>query len=217
MMKKLLFPSMMCAEYGNIAQEVNALDKAGVDGFHCDVMDGTFVPNITMGTMDIRAIRQNTKKIIDVHLMIENPLSKIQWFIDLGVDLIYFHPEAERYSIKTLQTIKNARKLAGIAINPDTSVETIKELLWLCDYVMVMTVNPGFSGQSYIEFTTEKIKLLVELRKKFKYKIVVDGSCSPERIKELSSIGVDGYILGTSALFGKQKTYEEIINELRND
>lgn len=157
-MERLLCPSMMCANFDELKNEVEALDKAGADIFHCDIMDGTFVPNITMGIGDIKTIRRHTKKLIDCHLMIENPLQKVDWFIDAGADLIYIHPESERYVVKTLAHIKERGKLAGIAVNPDTSIETIQEVLNLCDYVMVMTVNPGFAGQKFIEFTKNKIK-----------------------------------------------------------
>ncbi len=216
MQEKLMFPSMMCVDVDNYKEEIKLLIDAGIDSFHCDVMDGSFVPNMTMGTMDIKAIRKHTDKMIDVHLMIENPSQKVNWFIDAGADLIYIHPEAERYTVKTLQAIKMAGKQAGIAINPDTSVETIKEMLNLCDYVMVMTVNPGFAGQKYIEFVTNKVKRLAQLKKEFNYKIIIDGACSPQKITELSTLGADGFVLGTSALFGKEKSYKEIIKELKS-
>lgn len=215
-MKKLLCPSMMCADYAHLEEEVKALDDAGCDIFHCDIMDGTFVPNMTMGIMDIKAIRKLTDKMIDVHLMIENPSTKIDWFIDAGADLIYIHPESERYVVKTLAYIKDHNVATGIAVNPDTSIASIKEILNLCDYVMVMTVNPGFAGQKFIDFTKDKIKELVELKEEFGYKIMVDGACSPQVIKECSQMGVDGFVLGTSALFGKEdKTYKELVKELQ--
>lgn len=216
-MEKLLCPSMMCANYDNLRDEVNQLDNAGVDIFHCDVMDGGFVSNLSMGLQDILCIRRNTEKMVDCHLMIENPGSKIYLFIDAGVDLIYIHPESERYVLKTLAEIKKNGIKAGLAINPDTSIETIEEMLNLVDYVMVMTVNPGFAGQEYIEFVTNKIKKLVSLKNKYHYQLVIDGACSPQRIKELSEIGCDGFILGTSALFKKDKQYQQILSELRKD
>lgn len=215
-MERLLCPSMMCADYGQLKDEVQKLDDAGIDIFHCDIMDGMFVPNMTMGIMDIKTIRKYTNKMIDCHLMIENPSQKVDWFIDAGADLIYIHPESERYVVKTLAHIKERNKLAGIAINPDTSIESIKEMLNLCDSVMVMTVNPGFAGQKFIDFTKEKIKKLVQLKDEYGFKIMIDGSCNPQVIQELSKLGCEGFILGTSALFGKEKTYKEIIKELRD-
>lgn len=214
-MEKLFCPSIMCANFDELKKEVVALDKAGVDIFHCDIMDGTFVPNITMGIEDIKTIRRHTKKLIDCHLMIENPLQKVDWFMDAGADLIYIHPESERYVVKTLAHIKERGKLAGIAVNPDTSIETVQEVLNLCDYVMVMTVNPGFAGQKFIEFTKNKINKLIKLKKEYDFKIIIDGACSPDVIKELGNLGCDGFVLGTSALFNQDKSYQELIGELK--
>ena len=216
-MEKLLCPSMMCADYGRLAEEIKALDAAGVDIFHCDIMDGTFVPNITMGLMDLKTIRKYTKKPVDVHLMIENPGEKVDWFLDAGADIVYIHPESERYVVKTLAHIKSRGAAAGIAINPDTSLATVEEMLNLCDYVMVMTVNPGFAGQKFIRFTKNKVRALAELKEKYGFKLMIDGSCSPAVIEELSAMGADGFILGTSALFGKGRPYAEIIPELKGE
>lgn len=212
---KLLCPSMMCADFDSLKIEVENLDESGIDIFHCDVMDGTFVPNFTMGINDIKTIRKNTNKLVDCHLMVENPSSKIDLFIDAGVDLLYIHPESERYVSKTLNYIKSKGKLAGLAINPDTSIESINEILPYCDYILVMTVNPGFAGQNFIESTLSKIEKLIDLRSKFSYKIMIDGACSPQVIKKLSRLGCDGFILGTSALFGKEKSYKHIVKELQ--
>lgn len=213
-MDKIFCPSLMCADYNELKNEVIKLNEANIDIFHCDIMDGEFVPNFTMGLMDLKIIRENTDKLVDCHLMIENPSKKIDMFIDLGIDLIYIHPESERYVIKTLEYIKNKGKLAGLAINPDTSIETVKEMLYYTDYVLVMTVNPGFAGQKFIESVNDKIKELIILKEKFNYKIIIDGACSELKIKELSKLGCDGFVLGTSALFGKEKSYTEIIKEL---
>lgn len=213
---KLLCPSMMCANYSELKKEIENLDDAGIDIYHCDVMDGSFVPNMTMGIMDIQTIRKYTHKMIDCHLMIDNPSNKVDWFIDAGADLIYIHPESEKYVVKTLAHIKSRGKQAGIAINPDTSIESISEMLNLCDYIMVMTVNPGFAGQKFIEFTKKKIEKLVDLKRQFDFKIMIDGACSPAVIKELSSMGCDGFVLGTSALFGKDIGYKKVIRELRD-
>lgn len=211
----LLCPSMMCADYGSLRSEVEALDAAGADIFHCDVMDGMFVPNITMGVMDIKAIRSATTKPIDAHLMIENPAAKVDLFLDAGVDIIYIHPESERYVVKTLAHIKERGAHPGLVINPDTSIETVEEMLNLVDYVMVMTVNPGFAGQKFIDFTTKKIERLAALKAEFGFKLMIDGACSPQRVRELSAVGCDGFILGTSALFGKGIGYAECLENLR--
>ena len=127
------------------------------------------------------------------------------------------HPESERYVVKTLAHIKSRGAAAGIAINPDTSLATVEEMLNLCDYVMVMTVNPGFAGQKFIQFTKNKVRALAELKEKYGFKLMIDGSCSPAVIEELSAMGADGFILGTSALFGKGRPYAEIIPELKGE
>lgn len=211
----LLCPSLMCADYGNLRATVEELDAAGIDIFHCDVMDGSFVPNFAMGLEDIKAVRAATNKLVDVHLMVENPASKVELFAAAGADIIYIHPESERYVVKTLVAIKSLGKSAGIAVNPDTSISEVEEMLNLCDYVMVMTVNPGFAGQSFIEFTNDKVRRLAALKERFGFELMIDGACSPERVRDLSAIGADGFILGTSALFGKDAGYEECLRRLR--
>ncbi|MCL2006992.1 MAG: ribulose-phosphate 3-epimerase [Treponema sp.] len=197
-----------------MAEEVRLLDEAGADVFHCDVMDGCFVPNMAMGIEDIKCIRRNTKKPIDAHLMIENPSDKIKWFIDAGCDIIYIHPESERYVVRTLAQIREAGCKAGLAINPDTGIEKIEEMLHMCDYLLAMTVNPGFAGQKFLEFVTAKIIKLVTLKPKFGFKLFIDGACSPQKIQELSKQGVDGFVLGTSALFGKKGSYAHVLESL---
>ncbi len=211
----LLCPSMMCADYGDLRREVEALDAAGADIFHCDIMDGTFVPNITMGVMDVKAIRAATSKLVDVHLMIENPAAKVDLFLDAGADIVYIHPESERYVVKTLAHIKDRGAAPGLVINPDTSIETIEEMLNLVDYVMVMTVNPGFAGQKFIDFTKKKIERLAVLKDEYGFELMIDGACSPAVVRELSVSGADGFVLGTSALFGKQIGYAECLGRLR--
>jgi len=214
--ERILCPSMMCANYDSLKEEVIKLDLAGTDIFHVDIMDGSFVPNFGMGIQDVQYIRKNTQKLIDAHLMIENPGDYVELFADLGADIIYIHPEADKQPVRALGKIKGKNKLAGIAINPGTSLETIDELLPLVDYVMIMTVNPGFAGQKYLDFVTNKIKKLVDKKEDFEFKIMVDGAISPEKISELSGLGVDGFILGTSALFGKSEDYATIIKRLKS-
>lgn len=215
-MKILLCPSMMCADYGNLSKEIELLEDADIDIFHLDVMDGKFVPNFGMGLQDIEFICKHIKKPVDVHLMIENPGEYVEMFAKMGTQIIYIHPEADRHPTRTLQKIIDAGAKPGIAINPGTSVESILDLLSLVDYVMVMTVNPGFAGQKYLEFTDRKIEKLVDLQKEYPFDIMVDGAISPKKIKSLSLKGVKGFVLGTSSLFNKEKSYKEVIQELRN-
>lgn len=214
-MKRLICPSLMCANFTNIKSEVNELDQAGTDIFHMDVMDGTFVPNMALGLEDYKAVRSLTKLPMDVHLMVNNPQNIVPIFEKLGANIIYIHPDTDPMPSRTIDEIKTNGIHPGIAINPGTSIETVKELLPLVDYVLVMTVNPGFSGQSYLEYVNDKIKHLAELKNKYDFNLMVDGAISPEKIKLLSDLGVDGFIVGTSSLFGKDKTYKEIIKELK--
>ena len=144
---------------------------------------------------------------VDAHLMIENPGSYVEKFAKMGIKIIYIHPESDVHPTRTLQSIIDAGATPGVA--------TIKPLLPFVKYVMVMSVNPGFAGQKYISSVDEKIKELIELKEKYGYEVMLDGACSPERVETLSKMGVKGFILGTSALFGKGKPYKELLDGLR--
>lgn len=177
----LICPSMMCADFANLTQEVETLDQAGSDIFHIDIMDGQFVPNFGMGLQDFEAIRKLTKKLVDVHLMIMNPGDYVEAFADMGADIIYIHPEADIHPARTLDKIRKKGKKAGIAINPGTSIATVKELLPLVDYVMVMTVNPGFAGQAYLDYVDQKISELLTAKSNCSFEIMVDGAIAPKK------------------------------------
>lgn len=214
----LLFPSMMCANFQNLEKEISELEKAEVDGYHIDIMDGKFVPNFGMGLQDISAIRKLTNRMIDVHLMIEGADQYIQLFTDMGVDLIYVHFEATKQLSRVLQKIKEKDLFVGLAINPETALCSIEDVLPLIDYLLVMTVNPGFSGQNFLEYVEKKIQNVVDLRKvsNNSFKMVVDGAISEEKLLRLSKIGVDGFVLGTSGLFNvSSSTYRNTIQSLR--
>ncbi|CAM3132246.1 ribulose-phosphate 3-epimerase [Sporolactobacillus spathodeae] len=214
-MERKLYPSMMCAEFDNLSEETQKLSISEIDGFHMDIMDGSFVPNFGISPEDYKTIADHTDKLLDVHLMIYHPEKYIKMFVELGAKRVYFHPEATPHSARIINQIKQCGAEAGIAINPGTSIASINELLPLVDQVLVMTVNPGFAGQKYLEFVNTKIKKLSQLCCDFNFEIVVDGAISLEKINELGAIGVTGFVLGTSALFGKGKNYSEIIRSLK--
>lgn len=214
-MKKILCSSMMCANFGNLEKEIKELEEAGIDMFHLDVMDGNYVPNFGMGLQDIEYICSQATIPCDVHLMVREPANYVQKFADIGAKIIYIHPESDIHASRTLQTIKDAGAKPGIALNPGTSFESVKELLYLCDYVMIMSVNPGFAGQQYLEFVNEKCKVFCKHKETYNYQVMIDGACSPEVIQRTSPLGVDGFILGTSALFGKKQSYQQLLQGLR--
>lgn len=211
----LLCPSMMCADFRNIKNEVQKLDKAGTDIFHCDIIDGVYADNMGLSLQDIRAIRANTNRRMDVHLMIKDPMKKIKWFVDAGADIIHFHPETEKDPQALIEHIHQLGAEAGIVIHPDISVASLKELIGMSEYVILMTVNPGFSGQKFLDFVRDKIPELLELKKQKNFKLILDGAISPAIVDEFSKIGIDGFILGTTSLFAKPKTYAEIMGNLR--
>lgn len=216
-MKRILCPSLMCADLGRLAEEVRALDAAGADIFHCDIMDGVFVPNMTLGIPDVRAVRRATGKPVDCHLMITDPAEKVGWFLNAGADIIYVHPEAGGDTKEALRRIREGGAAPGIAVNPETPVESVLPLLPTCDYVMVMTVHPGFAGQKFIPETRDKAIFLALLKNEFSFRLMIDGACSPAVIEDLSLNGVDGFVLGTSALFGKPGSYREILGQLHSE
>lgn len=212
-----LMASMMCADYGNLKREVESLDKGGIDSFHIDIMDGRYVPNYAMSLNDMRYIRYATNKPLDVHLMVEHPNNTIEIFINnlKKGDTIYIHPEAEYHPSTTLQKIINAGLIPGIAINPGTSVETIYEMLRIVKSVLVMAVNPGNAGQMFLPYVGRKLKHLLEIRKEMKFDVYWDGACSAEKIRDYAPLGVRGFVLGTTLLFGKARPYGDTLQAIR--
>lgn len=212
-----LTASMMCANYGNLEQEVKLLEESGIDSFHIDIMDGRYVHNFAMSLNDMAYIASATKKPMDVHLMIEHPNNNIQIFLRKlrRGDTVYIHPEAEYHPSTTLQKIIDAGLVPGIAINPGTSVETVYEMLRIVKKVLVMTVNPGNAGQMYMPYVGKKITHLLELKEEMHFKVYWDGACSGDKIRKFAPMGIDGFVLGTTLLFGKEKSYGEILQEIR--
>ncbi len=215
--KFILSASMMCADYGNLEKEVKNLEEAGIDSFHIDIMDGRYVDNFAMSLYDMAYIAKVSKKPLDVHLMIEHPRNNISLFLSRlrPGDTVYIHPEAEYHPSTTLQKIADAKMHPGIAINPGTSVETVREMLRIVDRVLVMAVNPGNASQVFLPYVGEKIEQLLELREKMKFELFWDGACGAERMLEYAPQGIDGFVLGTTLLFGKKTPYKEIIQSAK--
>ena len=210
--------SMMCADYRNLEREVKALEEAGIDSFHIDIMDGRYVGNFAMSLNDLRCIRSLTDKPLDVHLMVEHPINTIELFLKSlhKGDTVYIHPEAEYHPSTTLQKIINAGMIPGIAINPGTSVESVDMMLQIVDKVLVMSVNPGNAGQIFLPYVRKKYEKLLEYKDEMGFDIYWDGACGIDKIKEFAPLGVRGFVLGTTVLFGKKKSYADIIKSLRN-
>ena len=212
-----LTASMMCASYGNLEKEVQNLEDGGIDSFHIDIMDGRYVPNFAMSLNDMAFIAGASVKPLDVHLMIEHPNNNIDIFLNhlRPGDTVYIHPEAEYHPSTTLQKIIDAGMIPGIAINPGTSVETVYEMLRIVKKVLVMSVNPGNAGQMYLPYVGKKIDRLLSMKKNMDFKVYWDGACSLDKIMRYSPKGMDGFVLGTTLLFGKNKPYSEILQEIR--
>ena len=213
-MKKIL-PSILSADFANLERDIKKLESIGIDMFHIDVMDGNFVPNISFGFPIIESIRPKTDKVFDCHLMIANPENYVEQFCKVGCDMVSFHIEATNHADRVIQVIKNNGKKAGIVLNPQTSIESIKYLLPKLDYVLIMTVNPGFGGQKFIPEMLEKIEELAKLReeKNYNFLIEVDGGINTETSRACRDKGADLLVCG-SFLFGasdKEKTLGELL------
>jgi ribulose-phosphate 3-epimerase len=207
--------SMMCANYACLEKEIEALEAGGIDSFHIDIMDGIFVNNFGMGIHDLRYIRSATKKPVDVHLMIKEPIRFLDIFAEIGVDTLYIHPESQYHTATTVEEIIKRGMTPAIAVNPGTSAENILELLNIVKRVLVMTVNPGHAGQLFQPYVGKKIAKLNKLQKDFGFEIFWDGNCTVDKVETYAPMGVSGFVLGTAALFRKNRPYGEIITELR--
>ncbi|MDT8411214.1 MAG: ribulose-phosphate 3-epimerase [Vicingaceae bacterium] len=215
-MKQIIAPSILASDFANLQKEAEMLDKSSADWFHIDVMDGVFVPNISFGMPIIKAIRKFSKKPFDVHLMIVNPDNYISDFKNAGADILTVHYEACTHLHRTLQAIKKEGVKAGVAINPHTNVNVLEDTINDIDVVLIMSVNPGFGGQSFIENTYEKVKQLKQLitKKGANTLIEIDGGVTNTNAKKLLDCGADALVAG-SFVFSSENPINTIA-ELKN-
>ena len=212
-----LAPSILSADFARLLEDVKKVEKAGCEYLHIDVMDGHFVPNITLGPAIVKSLRRDVNMVFDTHLMIENPDDYIRDFVDAGSDLIVVHAEACRHLHRTIQNIKSYNVKVGVALNPATSIESIKHIIEDVDMVLIMTVNPGFGGQSFIESMLEKIKELKQLidDKNLNVDIQVDGGIKPDNIHKVVEAGANIIVAG-SAIFNSENI-EETVSLMRKN
>ncbi|MHC5216975.1 ribulose-phosphate 3-epimerase [Enterococcus sp. LJL128] len=204
-------PSILSADFANLERDIQLVEKLGADYIHVDVMDGQFVPNITLGPNVVSAIRPVTKLPLDVHLMIQQPEKFIDAFAEAGADIITVHQEATPHIHRAMQMIKAAGVKAGVVINPGTPLSAIEHVLDMADLVLIMTVNPGFGGQSFIESQLDKIARLKEWKetKGYTYEIEVDGGIVPETAAKCKEAGADVFVAG-SYIYNAENPKERI-------
>ena len=212
-------PSILSADFTRLGEEVRRVIDAGADLIHFDVMDNHYVPNLTFGPMICQALRPVSTVPIDVHLMVEPVDDMIRAFIEAGADIISFHPEASRHIDRSLQLIKNAGKQAGLVLNPATPIHVLEHVLDKLDMVLLMSVNPGFGGQSFIPHTLDKLRRVRSLLDHYQAQtgrriaLEVDGGVKASNIAEIAQAGADTFVAG-SAIFG-QSDYDAVIREMR--
>ncbi|MCX5877326.1 MAG: ribulose-phosphate 3-epimerase [Deltaproteobacteria bacterium] len=216
MLKTMIAPSILSADFARLGEEISAVAKAGADVIHIDVMDGHFVPNITIGPLVVKAVRRITDLPLDVHLMIENADRYLEDFANAGADWITVHVETGYHLHRTIHRIKELGKKAGAVLNPATPLTSLEEILPDLDLVMLMTVNPGFGGQSFIDSSLAKIRQLKKMidDRGLQVGIEVDGGVSPKTIAPIAAAGANIFVAG-SAVFGKDD-YGKVIGELKS-
>ena len=212
---KVIAPSILSADFSRLGKEIKAVETAGADWIHADVMDGHFVPNITIGPLIVEAVRRVTSLPIDVHLMIENPDNYIPAFVEAGASLISVQVEASIHLNRSVQLIRECGARPGVVLNPSTPVQTLEWIIEDVDYVLIMSVNPGFGGQTFIKNSLDKVRTLRQLiqRKNLKTLIEIDGGVNEKTITDIADAGVDAFVAG-SAIFGS-RDYQTTINAFR--
>jgi ribulose-phosphate 3-epimerase len=212
---KIIAPSILSADFSRLGEEIKAVESAGADWIHADIMDGHFVPNITFGPMIVESVRRVTSLPIDVHLMIENPNDYIPAFAEAGASLISVQAEASIHLNRSVQLIRECGARPGVVLNPSTPVQTLEWIIDHVDYVLIMSVNPGFGGQAFIKNSLEKVRALRQLiqQKNLKTLIEIDGGVNEETITDIAAAGVDVFVAG-SAIFGS-RDYQTTINAFR--
>ncbi len=195
-----LAPSILAADLTNLAQQIRLVEMSGADWIHCDIMDGHFVPNISFGPIMVKAAKRSTNLPLDVHLMIENPDKYLEDFVNAGANSITVHQEGIIHLNRTINNIKELGAKAGVAINPATPVHTLRDIAEFIDLVLVMSVNPGFGGQEFIQSSLRKVKETVELRKEMNadFLIQIDGGIDNKTIKPALNAGCDVFVAGSS-------------------
>ena len=200
---KLIAPSILSADFSRLGREIKAVETAGADWIHADVMDGHFAPNISIGPLVVEAVRRVTSLPIDVHLMIENPDKYIPAFAEAGASLISVHVEADTHLNRSVQLIRDCGARPGVVLNPSTPIQTLEWIIENVDYVLIMSVNPGFGGQAFIKNSLDKIRKLREMiqQKDLSTLIEIDGGVNEKTIADIAAAGVDAFVAGF-ALFG---------------
>ena len=212
---KVIAPSILSADFSKLGKEIEAVESAGADWIHADVMDGHFVPNITIGPLIVEAVRRVTSLPIDVHLMIENPDDYIPAFAEAGASLISVQVEASIHLNRSVQLIRECGARPGVVLNPSTPVQTLEWIIEDVDYVLIMSVNPGFGGQAFLRSSLDKVRTLRQLiqQKNLKTLIEIDGGVNEKTIADIAATGVDVFVAG-SAIFGSPD-YQATIRDFR--